>query len=224
MVWGSVDTNLKHSKAYDSLVAWYADKICLVAESASSVQLANDTIVINNRRSPACSNAPSMGQHAGTIDFLVESLGRYRVDPPPVVASAAAGSAIEYEPVLEPSTCALIGVKVVFCPQLADQRAELRVDRPPVYLIGAAASWIPRSVAISADNRAMYKAGLDTTVAIVNRNNVNDTARAITIESGPPSFAVAAYMGAHLAEYLKVPPKVQCPLAPRTPGNRGAGR
>src|SRR2546428_170430 len=221
VVWGKVDSNLTYSKAYDSLVAHYPSRICLIEQRASSVQLVNGEIVINNVRSPPCGNPASKGAQARQIDFLVESLGRYSGDPPPVVASAGAGSAIIYEPVLEPTTCALIAVRVYFSPGLAGGTI---IDRPPLYLIGAAASWIPPDVRISATHLAMYKAGRDTTVAIVNRMNANDPTRAITIESGPPSFAVAAFMGAHLARYLNAPQPAQCPPAASATRGRGAGQ
>jgi hypothetical protein len=221
VVWGSVDTSLMHSDAYDTVATRYGSKICLIKDRATSVRFVNGAIVINDTAAAPCTNPARTGQRAGRIEFLVESLGRYSGDPPPVIASAAAGDSINYEPVLEPDTCALIGIRVTFSPRVAGVRD---VDRPPVYLIGAAASWIPPGVGISAAGLARYKAGRDKTIAIVNHYNASGSARALTTESGPPSFAVAAYMGAHLARYLNNPAQdTSCHFAPQTPSSKRSG-
>jgi hypothetical protein len=203
VVWGNVDPNLPYSDAFNDLVTKYSTKICLINGLANTLSLqpgANQgsaTIVVNGFASPQCENPASRHLAAGKVDQLVESLGRLVSEPPLVVTTAAAKSRIKYTPVLEPNTCALIAVSVTF---LRPDSTPLE-DRPPMYLIGAAATWIPDSVVIGPVDRMLFSGGLNITTAMVNRINVTNSKLGQTAENPPQGFGVAAYMGSHFARH-----------------------
>ncbi len=181
VVWGDVPLPLESTNAYRELVTTYGAKICRVPGQATSVGYNGDRIEINGSSTPPCIREDKSSSTARPIELLIESIGRYQGDPPPIVASAAGGLTITYHPVIENEK--LIAVRVSF----GDAN-----QWKPMYLIGAAATWIPSGVAISAKEWTAYKDALAETVKAVNPGS--------DLENGPPGFAVAAFMGSHLAK------------------------
>jgi len=197
VVWGKYNQildSLLHTQAGSDVLKDHGNKICRVDEYVTKADLINSQIIINSGSPPLCANTSAIKPQGSSIDLLVESLGRYTGDAPPVVVSAADGRSITYEPVLDDTTNALIAVRVWF----GDRAAESQ--QPAMYLVGAAASWIPPSVTISAADRTRYDDGLKKTLQLVNPPPKNPGM--FGRENGPASFAVAAFMGSHLARRL----------------------
>ena len=199
VVWGPIDTNLVGSKSYKDLVAQYGDRLCHVDDFVTGIELVGTDLVVNGDPHPLCINPSHAGQHAPSVSILIESLGRLNKDPPPIIVAAAAGRQIVYRPVIEPGSGALIGVCVLFAPATDCNASNAE---PPIYLVGASATWLPDSVSMSSTDSAAFTQSLLRTVAIVDSLSAPNTAAGSSHEHPRAGFAVAAYMGAHLARHL----------------------
>lgn len=185
VVWGGVPPPLIPTKAYQDMLKQYGNRICRVNANVKAIGYGSGQITVNGTATPTCVlESDHSSKTAGPLELLIESLGRYQGDPPAIVTEAADGRAIEYHPVIEDGK--LIAIRVLF------EDAGGGATSKPLFLIGAAATWIPQGVHISLEDRAACVAALNETV-----NTVNSSAEA---ENAPPGFAVAAYMGSHLAK------------------------
>jgi hypothetical protein len=170
------------------MVASYGDRICRVKDNVTSISYQSGQIDIRTNGTSAtyCTEEKSKAKVVvPPIGILIESLGRYQGDPPPVVASAARSRKVTYRPIVDNSK--LIAVRVFFGD---DDQAS--TQSKPIYLVGAAATWIPPGVVISNDDWNKYKDSLDETIKAVNANPSSS-------ENAAPGFAVAAFMGSKLA-------------------------
>jgi len=186
VVWGQVPPVLSQTKAYKDAIALHGDKICRVAHNFTDISYTSGSISINGNSDTSCIiEKTGKAETTPRINRLIESLGRYEGDPPPVVATAARNRTITYHPVTANSK--LIAVRVSF----GDDSDKDSTLSKPMYLIGAAATWIPPGVLISASDLKMYQDSRRETVDGVNRSP--------DVENAAPSFAVAAFMGSQLA-------------------------
>jgi hypothetical protein len=183
VVWGDVPPELARTRAYGDMIRAYGDRICRVPGKVTMVSYARGgAIEVNGSSSVNCVRvSDGEAEIIQDVDLLLESLGRYEGDPPQVVASAARGEAIRYHPMIVNSE--LIGIRVSF--------GDGSRKHPPLYLIGAAASWVPAGVEITGADFNAFVDARDRTVAAVTPS--------VGPENGAPSFAVAAYMGWRLA-------------------------
>lgn len=185
VVWGIVPSELASTKAYTDMVNHYGDKICRVPANVTSIGYKSGVIEINGTKTPSCIEEKSKLQKImSPPDMVIESLGRYTGDPPVVVATAARNRSINYYPIIDDS--ALIAIRVSF-----EDSGPSPVKMKPMYLIGAAATWIPPGVKIGSNELANYQAALKKTVQVSNPDAGS--------ENGPPGFAAAAFMGSRLA-------------------------
>jgi hypothetical protein len=186
VVWGQVSPLLSETKAYTDAIALHGDKICRVANNFTKISYSSGTISINGDSDTSCIlEKTGKPETTPRIYRLIESLGRYEGDPPPVVATAARNRTITYHPVIANSK--LIAVRVSF----GDDGDKDSTPSRPMYLIGAAASWIPPGVLISESDLKMYQESRRATVDSVNPGP--------GAENAAPSLAVAAFMGWQLA-------------------------
>ena len=184
VVWGEVPSFLKQTKAYEDMVRDYGKKICRVKDNFRSISFMNNAIAVNGSSTISCIQEKNQEmENVSGIDLLIESLGRYEEDPPHIVTAAASNRTITYHPVVMNSK--LIAIRVSF-----DDINSVATSKP-MYLIGAATSWIPPGVRMSENDMETYLNARVSTVTAVTP--------AAGPENGPPSFAVAAFMGSQLA-------------------------
>lgn len=191
VIWGGLpDLSLRQTTAYKELEKVYDKRICRVDGYVTKIEYTDGQIKINSNSKPHCidKDGKSTAEIAPTVKSFVESLGRYEGDPPPEVVSAARRRKVTYIPLVENTTNALIAIEVRF---EGDNNGW-----PPMYLIGAAATWIPPGVEISDSDLQKYLDGLEMTHRAVNAGGTANS------ENPPQGFAVAAFMGSNLARLI----------------------
>jgi hypothetical protein len=189
VVWGNAPPAFTTTAAYAGFEKQHAANICHVANPIRKVEYKSPHVTINGGTETCATGGTD--SPVGDIEAVVESLGRYEGEPPGAVTSAAGSHTIIYKPIIDKDDNTLIAVRVMFD----------GVKTPPLYLIGAAASWIPPGVWITGTDWDGYKRARDKTVTLVNPNH--PVGRNDPTESAPPSFAVASYMGRKLAILLR---------------------
>jgi len=184
VIWGGIDNDLDKTIGYIELIKKYGDKICRVEDNVTKVVFVANAIQVSTSVTTPCKSLSSgTAKISPPVDLLIESMGRFDFDPPELIQQAADGRQISYHPVIASNR--LIGVRVSF-DAVGDQP-----PNPPIYLIGAAASWLPSNVHLPPGDRTAYIDGRNLTLKYVNST--------AGMENGPPSFAVAAFMGWQLA-------------------------
>src|SRR5450759_3161810 len=164
VVWGGMPTGpIVNSQAYQNFSKKYDACICRVRDRLQKVEYStqDNTITVNENLNPPCidNEGHLTKDKAPKIDILVESLGRYKDAPPPTVQSAALGRPITYRPVTK-DTGELVAIKVEFVGEPKSSAA--------MYLVGAAATWVPPDVKISSADLLRFKSAIDKTISTVN--------------------------------------------------------
>ena len=190
VVWGGVPPELSKTRSFQDNETRWKSIMCRVKGNVTSVTYASNTVQVT----ATASVCQETGAPPSVPELLVESLGRYEGDPPSEVVKAARDRRIAYKPILDQDN-ALIAVRVFFD---NDERAV------PMYLIGAAATWIPPGVEITAADLNAYTKGVEKTLQKVNADATNP-------ENPPPGFAVAAFMGSELGRLLSRKTVSPCP-------------
>jgi hypothetical protein len=186
VVWGEENPIEKHP-AWTLLKNKFGKKICRLKIPIENIMYAEPDIKIGSGLTLQCRLLrDNKKMDIGSPDKIIESLGRLESDPPPVLAAVMTSIDPPYEMTYEPiikGTGELIGIRVEL------KRGDIRAAEP-VFLIGAAASWIPEASNVRA-NKEKFKKGRDELLKTINTTGSG--------ENPPPGFAASAFMGSELA-------------------------
>lgn len=204
--YSGVGVPLVKSPAYKQLRTTHGGKICRVD---SRFDIA-DVLTNNGRLAPSakeCCDIAGDGvdnsngretYRAGktcaalsSLDKVVVAIGRNEVEPPAPLRSISLTSGLPSVNLLKSTDASLFALKV-------DYPAGTGTSRPPLYLVGAAATWLPQNWLTNPTLDNDFKNARDSLVRAVNHQGD---------EGNPPvGFAATVRMGAKFAvECLKTP-------------------
>jgi hypothetical protein len=219
VIWGDINNGLAQqlldSNAYRQLKSKFGGNICRVY-----AQFSIDAVVNNGKLYPpnddCCSieqeTLKSAGSHPAyqksnncvkhpNINKIVVAIGRDRSKPPsPLRSSSLAAPSPSADLVLDTNS-ALVATKLSY--QFSDVTPVPDNKKHPVYLVGAAATWLHAGVQNKSSKDPALPQALDALVKIVNTRPG---------ESNPPvGFAASVTMGATFARMcLKAQPFADC--------------
>ncbi|NOT23676.1 MAG: hypothetical protein HOP22_13255 [Nitrospiraceae bacterium] len=203
--YSGVDVPLVESPAYKQLRSTHGGKICRVDSRFDIADVLNNSGRLAPSAKKCCDIADdgvdSPNGHetyrAGktcaalsSLDKVVVAIGRNEVEPPAPLRSISLASGLPSVNVLKSSDASLFALKVNYPADI------MNTSRPPLYLVGAAAAWLPKNWLINSTLDNDFKNARDSLLRAVNLQGD---------EGNPPvGFAATVRMGAKFAvECLK---------------------